>query len=62
MNNKDKISGGQVLQLYCCSRSTVLNKMNEFCFGFVFLQQDYSHLGLIQQIVDRHMSLLQMSA
>lgn len=36
--------------------------MNDFCFGFVFLQQDYYHLGLIQQIVDRHMSLLQLSA
>lgn len=62
MNNKDKISGGQVLPLYCCSQSTVLNKMNEFSFGFVLLQQDYYHLGLIQQTVDKDMSLLQLSA
>lgn len=53
MNNKDKISGGQVLPLYCCSQSTVLNKMNEFSFCFVLLQQDYYHLGLFQQIRDR---------
>lgn len=62
MNNKDKISGGQVLPLYCCSQSTVLNKMNEFSFGFGLLQQDYYHLGLIQQTVDREVSLLQLSA
>jgi len=35
--------------------------MNEFSFGFVLLQQDYYHLGLIQQTVHRDMSLLQLS-
>lgn len=59
---KDKISGGQVLPLYCRSQCRVLNKTNEFSFGFVLLQQDYYHLGLIQQTVDRGMSLLQLPA
>lgn len=62
MNNKDKISGGQVLPLYCCSQYRVLNKMNEFSFGFMLLQQDYYHLSLIQQIVDWGMSSLQLPA
>lgn len=62
MNNKDKIIGGQVLPLYCCSQSMVLNKMDEFSFGFVLLQQDYYCLGLIQKIVDKDMSSLQLSA
>lgn len=40
----------------------VLNKMDEFSFGFVLLQQDYYRLGLIQKIVDKDMSSLQLSA
>lgn len=35
-----------------------LNKMDEFCFGFVWLQQDYYLLDLIQKIVDKDMSSL----
>lgn len=62
MNNKDKIIGGQVLPLYCCSQSIALNKMDEFSFGFVLLLKDYYHLDLIQKIVDKDMSSLQLSA
>lgn len=62
MNNKDKIIGGQVLPLYCCSQSMVLNKTDAFSFGFVLLQQDYSCLDLIQKIVDKDMSSLQLPA
>lgn len=40
----------------------VLNKMDEFSFVFVLLQQDYYRLGLIQKIADKDMSSLQMSA
>lgn len=40
----------------------VLNKMDEFSFVFVLLQQDYYRLGLIQKIVDKDMSSLQLSA
>lgn len=40
----------------------VLNKMDEFSFGFVLLQQDYYCLDLIQKIVDKDISSLQLSA
>lgn len=36
--------------------------MDEFSFGFVLLLQDYYHLDLIQKIVDKDMSSLQLSA
>lgn len=36
--------------------------MDEFSFGFVLLLKDYYHLDLIQKIVDKDMSSLQLSA
>lgn len=36
--------------------------MDEFSFSFVLLQQDYYCLDLIQKIVDKDMSSLQLSA
>lgn len=36
--------------------------MDEFSFGIVLLLKDYYHLDLIQKIVDKDMSSLQLSA